>query len=131
MGRTFHNLELHNKWAGQFFSPDAICQMMAKMTIADSKYLEEKIKAKGFVTAQELAGSSGAMVIALTKEIRDAEINYQQHLHVTAIDIDLKCVHMAYAQFSLLHIPAVIIHGDALALKEYSHWYTPAHIIGS
>jgi len=39
-----------------------------------------------------------------TQEIRDACINYQQHLHVTAIDIDPKCVHMAYVQFALLHI---------------------------
>lgn len=37
---------------------------------------------------------------------------------------------MAYVQLSLLHIPAVVIHGNTLALEERSHWLTPAHIMG-
>jgi hypothetical protein len=37
---------------------------------------------------------------------------------------------MAYIQLSLLHVPAVIIHGDTLSLEEYAHWHTPAHILG-
>jgi len=129
LGRTFHDLELHNKWAGQYFSPYPLCRMMAKMTIADRADLEERITERGFVTAQEPAAGSGAMVIALAHEMREADINYQQHLHVTAVDVDQKCVHMAYLQFSLLHIPALIIHGNSLSLEEFGHWYTPAHIL--
>lgn len=130
LGRTFHDLELHNKWAGQFFTPYSVSQMMAKMTIGDPEDLKARIAQRGFVTAQEPAVGSGSMVIALAQAIRDAGVNYQEHLHVTAIDVDLKCAHMAYLQFSLLHIPAVVIHGNTLALEEYSHWYTPAHIMG-
>lgn len=130
LGRTFHDLELHNKWAGQFFTPYDVSKMMAKMTIADCEDLKARIAARGFVTAQEPAVGSGSMVIALAEAMRDAGINYQQHLHVTAIDVDPKCVHMAYLQFSLLHIPAVIVHGNTLSLEEYGHWYTPAHIMG-
>ena len=130
LGHTFHDLELHNKWAGQFFTPYDLSRMMARMTIADSEDLKARIAERGFVTAQEPAVGSGSMVIALAQEMRDAGVNYQQHLHVTAIDVDVKCVHMAYLQFALLHIPAVIIHGNTLALEEYSHWYTPAHIMG-
>lgn len=130
LGRTFHDLELHNKWAGQFFTPYDLSRMMAGMTIGDGDDLRDRIAHRGFVTAQEPAVGSGAMVIALAEEMRNAGINYQEHLHVRAVDVDLKCVHMAYVQFSLLHIPAIITHGDSLALKEYSHWYTPAHILG-
>jgi len=130
LGRTFHDLELHNKWAGQFFSPYHLCRMMAKVTIGDKADLAARIAERGFVTASEPAAGSGAMVIALAHEMRDAGINYQQHLHVTAVDVDAKCVHMAYLQFSLLHIPAVIIHGNSLSLEEFGHWYTPAHIMG-
>jgi len=129
LGRTYHDLELHNKWAGQYFTPYDVSRMMAQMTIGDGDDLKARIEERGFVTAQEPAVGSGAMVIALAHEMREAGINYQQHLHVTAVDIDPKCVHMAYVQFSLLHIPAVIIHGDTLALKEYHHWFTPAHIL--
>lgn len=130
LGRTFHDLELHNKWAGQFFSPDAICQMMAAMTVGDSADLRERIAARGFITAQEPAVGSGAMVIALARAMREAGINYQEHLHVTAIDVDPKCAHMAYVQFTLLHIPAIVIHGNTLSLEEYGRWYTPAHFMG-
>lgn len=130
LGRTFHDLELHNKWAGQFFTPYEVCRMMANMTIGDSDDLRDRIAVRGFVTAQEPAVGSGAMVIALAQAMRDAGINYQEHLHVTAIDVDPKCAHMAYIQFTLLHIPAVVIHGNTLALQEYEHWYTPAHIMG-
>ena len=59
----------------------------------------------------------------------ETENQLPEHLHVTAIDVDAKCVHMAYLQFSLLHIPAVIVHGNALSLEEWGHWYTPAHIM--
>jgi hypothetical protein len=129
LGRTFHDLELHNKWAGQFFTPFTVCQMMAKMTL--SKEDAEAIIAKrGFVRASEPAVGSGAMVITLARAFNDAGINYQQHLHVTAVDVDLKCVHMAYAQLSLLHVPAIIVHGNSLSLEEHSRWYTPAHIMG-
>lgn len=130
LGRSFHDLELHNKWAGQYFTPYPLCQMMARMTLNDSGDLEARIKERGFLTAQEPACGSGAMVIALAQEMHAAGINYQQHLHTTAIDIDTKCVHMAYLQFALLHIPGIIVHGNSLSLEEYDHWYTPAHILG-
>jgi hypothetical protein len=104
--------------------------MMARMTIGDTEDLKARIAERGFVTAQEPAVGSGAMVIALAQEMLDAGVNYQEHLHVTAIDVDAKCVHMAYLQFSLLHIPAVIVHGNTLSLEEYGQWHTPAHIMG-
>lgn len=37
---------------------------------------------------------------------------------------------MTYLQLSLLHIPAIVVHGNALSLEEWGHWYTPAHILG-
>lgn len=48
------------------------------------------------------------MVIALAHEMRAMGVLYQQDLHGTAVDADAKCVHVAYPQFALLHIPAVI-----------------------
>jgi hypothetical protein len=129
MGRTFHDLELHNKWNRQFFSPYPLCRMMAKMTLGDEEDIRARIAERGFVTTQEPACGSGAMVIALAQEMKDAGINYQQHLRVTAVDVDSKCVHMAYLQFALLHTPAVVIHGKSLSLEEFGRWYTPAHIM--
>ena len=129
LGKTYHDLELHNKWMGQYFTPFTICQMMAQMTLGDVSDLEAEIAARGFVTAAEPSCGSGAMMLALAAEMRAGGVNYQQHLHITATDVDLKCVHMAFLQLSLLNIPAVVVHGNSLSLEEYSHWFTPAHIL--
>lgn len=130
LGGVYHDLDLHHKYAGQFFTPDDVCRMMARLLVGDGAALRERIADRGYVTAQEPACGGGAMVIALAEELKTAGINYQQALHVTAVDVDAKCVHMAYAQFSLLHIPATVVQGNSLSLEEHGRWHTPAHILG-
>jgi hypothetical protein len=129
LGKTYHELELHNKWSGQYFTPFPLCRAMAKMIVGDADDLQERIAERGFLTASEPASGSGAMIIALALELNEQGVNYQQQLHVTAVDVDAKCVHMTYLQLALLHIPAVVVHGNSLSLEEYGRWYTPAHIM--
>jgi len=127
LGVLYHRLELHNEQSGQFFTPYPVCQAMARMLVNDAKHLVEE---QAFIRAHEPCVGSGAMVIALAQALREKGINYQQCLHVTAIDVDLLAVHMAYVHCTLLHIPAVIVHGDTLRLQTYSVWRTFAHVIG-
>lgn len=129
LGRSFHELNLQNKWTGQCFSPYPVCQMMAQMTMGDDH--RAIIEERGFIRASEPCVGSGAMVIALAEALKNYGINYQQHLHVTAVDVDLKCLHMSYLQFSLLNIPATIVHGNTITLEEWDIWKTPAHIMGA
>ena len=105
----------------------ALCLAMAKMLVHDAKHL---VEAQEFIRAHEPCVGSGAMVIALAQALRDESINYQQHLHVTAIDLDIVAVHMAYVQCTLLHIPAMMLHGDTLRGETYSVWRTFAHVMG-
>ncbi len=128
LGAVFMEMELSSKWHGQFFTPYELCRMMAGMMVDD--HMRGLIETRGFIRANEPACGGGAMLIALAEEMKREGINYQQHLHIVAQDLDLKAVHMAYIQFSLLHIPAVVIQGNTLALEERSHWLTPAHIMG-
>lgn len=130
LGATFHALELHNKARGQFFTPYPICRMMAAMLAGSKEEIGKIIEKRGFMVAQEPAVGSGAMIVALAEAIRDAGFNYQQLLHVTAVDIDRRAVHMAYIQFSLLHIPAIVLVGDSLAMKFHEEWRTLAHVMG-
>ena len=130
LGQLFHDLELHNKAKGQFFTPYSLSRAMADMLIGDPATLRESIETRGHLTAMEPACGSGSMVIALTDVLRSQGINYQRHLHVTAIDIDRRAVHMAYAQLSLLHVPARLIVGNALSGEIREQWFTPAHILG-
>jgi hypothetical protein len=128
LGRVFHELDLGNEWKGQFFTPDSLCRLIAAVSFGGSE--KEIIRKRGFLRASEPAVGAGAMVIALAREMLGQGVNYQQHLHVTAADIDIRAVHMAYVQLSLLHVPAIIVHGNSLSLEEWSHWHTPAHIMG-
>ncbi|WP_337847863.1 N-6 DNA methylase [Sphingomonas sp.] len=130
LGSIFTALEIHNKNRGQFFTPYPVCQMMAGVMLGSAEDARALIEAKGFVSAMEPACGAGAMVIALAEAMLAAEINYQRYLHVTAIDIDSRAVHMAYIQFALLHIPGHVIVGNSLSLETREHWFTPAHILG-
>ena len=126
LGTVFHALELHNSARGQFFTPYSLCQLMANMQMGDGR-ARSIIEREGFVTAHEPACGAGAMVIAIAEALQQQGINYQQHLHVTAIDIDPRAVHMAYVQFTLLHIPAEVIVGNTLTLQLKDTWHTAAH----
>ena len=92
--------------------------------------MQQAVAKRGFMLAQEPAAGSGAMIVALAEAILEAGFNYQQLLHVTAVDIDPRAVHMAYIQFSLLHIPATVIVGDSLAMRFREEWHTMAHVMG-
>lgn len=130
LGRLFMDLSLANDASGQFFTPYSLAQALARMTLGDKASLDAAIEERGFVRASEPAVGGGALVIALAEAMHREGINYQQHLHVTAVDVDARAVHMAYVQLSLLHVPAVIIHGNTLSLQEWGRWYTPAHVLG-
>jgi hypothetical protein len=127
LGELFMSLELGDHWKGQFFTPYPVCGLMARITVGD---VRPQIERQGFVTISEPACGAGAMVIACADAIHAQGVNFQQAMHVTAVDIDATAVHMAYLQFSLLHVPAIVVHGNTLALKEWAHWVTPAHVLG-
>lgn len=127
LGQLFMALELGNSGAGQFFTPYHVSVLMAKMLCGDAGQL---CKERGFVRVMEPAAGAGGMVIATAEALRDEGINYQQAMHATCIDIDATAVHMAYVQLSLLHIPAIVVHGNTLSMEQWGYWLTPAHVLG-
>ncbi|HFD4165971.1 TPA: N-6 DNA methylase [Pseudomonas aeruginosa] len=129
LGKIFEELGLANADRGQFFTPFHIGQLMAQLLIDPVKQASE-IKRWGFITLNEPACGAGAMVIAFAQSMFERGINYQQHLHVTAQDIDERAVHMAYVQLSLLGVPAVVIHGNTLLVENRGEWLTPMHVAG-
>ena len=126
LGQIFHGLELHNKYKGQFFTPQHICDFMGAISLGDSA---DAIKERGYITVCEPCCGSGAMVLGFLKAMFDAEMNYSTQVVVTATDVDLKCVHMCYLQLALYGVPAVVIHGNTLTLEEWSRWFTPVYIV--
>lgn len=125
LGEIFHELELHNKYTGQFFTPQPVCDMMGLISLGDTAHLPER----GYHTVGEPCAGSGAMVLGFANAMQTRKFDYHRQMVVTATDVDLKCVHMAYLQFSLYGIPAVVIHGNTLTMQEWSRWYTPVYIL--
>jgi hypothetical protein len=127
LGELFMSLDLGDHWKGQFFTPYEVSSLMARMIAGD---VRPQVEAQGFVTVCEPACGAGGMVIAFADAIAAQGVNYQRVMHATAIDVDATAAHMAYVQLALLHIPAIVVHGNSLTLEERSHWVTPAHVLG-
>jgi len=128
MGQLFMSLDLGDHWKGQYFTPYQVAYLMAKLGTGD---VGAMVGQKGYIRMNEPAAGAGAMVIALADSMQKMGFNYQRCLHVTAQDLDETAVHMAYIQLTLLHIPAVVVHGNSLWPKSTdARWFTAAHILG-
>ena len=130
LGELYGDQELNIVEAGQFFTPYHVAQLMAKMTLGN---VGEVIREKGFVTLCEPAVGAGSLALAAAEEIAAQGFEIEKTLCVTAIDINVTAVHMAYVQLAVRGIPAVVIRGDALLQQEYPTeecWYTPAYLSG-
>lgn len=108
LGSVYMGIETGNKATGQFFTPDNISQLAAKMMDAENVSIKEPIR-----LYEPACGSSG-MIIAYARALRDKDINYQKLLDIKASDIDFACVYMSYIQLSLLGIKAVVARQDSL-----------------
>lgn len=127
LGELFHALELHNKYHGQFFTPQTMADCMAQISITPDHAALEK---KGYITMCEPTCGSGVMVLAAAKVMMKAGLNHSTQIVALASDLDFKCTCMAYVQLSLYGIPAVVEHANTLTCEVYSRWYTPAYIWG-
>jgi hypothetical protein len=90
-----------------------------------------KIPEQGYITLDEPTCGSGSLILAYAEAMTANNLNYCEQLVVKASDKDPKCCHMAYIQLALYGIPAVVIHGDTILVKEFSRWYTPMYVIGN
>lgn len=126
LGPLFHELNLHNKQTGQFFTPNSIADFLGIVAFGEDG---KGIKENGYITIYEPACGSGVMLLSFAGDMSKKGYDPKTQMVATAIDIDLTCVCMAYVQLSLYGIPAVVIHGDTLTVKEWSRWYTPTYIL--
>lgn len=134
LGSLYMQLELGNKWKGQFFTPYHVSQCMAEITMGNCK---QQIEKQGWISVCDPCVGGGAMLIAAGNTIRRLKINYQNHVLFVGQDIDRIAGMMAYIQMSLLGFPGYIVIANSLsnplvgsslqpvekAGQEF--WYTP------
>ncbi|MFR0872513.1 MAG: N-6 DNA methylase [Oscillospiraceae bacterium] len=108
-------LNLGNDSGGQFFTPYDVCRMMAEMTCDN---VLPTIEAKGYISINDCACGAGATLIAgvhaAAKQISKAGLNWQNHILVTAQDVDYTVAYMCYIQLSLLGVAGYIKVGNSL-----------------
>ncbi len=107
LGRIYEEEALTNNYAGQFFTPEPLCAMMAKMIIEPT---DEDI------TICDPACGSGRFFIHAQPIAPKA--------HFTGIDRDLTCVHMTALNMLVRNADATIVHGNTLSLETFGGYQT-------
>lgn len=128
LGRVFMQLDLGDKYRGQFFTPWSVGQMMAQMQIGRA---DELFKNKPYITLSEPACGAGCMALAFADVLRDAGYSPHRYLWVSATDIDPLAAGMAYIQLSLCGVAGEVVIGNSLADERHRVLYTPAHYLGN
>lgn len=121
LGDIFLKLGQTDRGRGQCFTPMHICELMAEMAHIPECVRE---KDKESVKVNEPACGSGTMVIGAIRTIIKHGLDYHDKIFFVAQDIDIRCVWMAYIQFCLYGIPAVVLQGNSLTGEVNSSWYT-------
>lgn len=114
LGEIYMHLDMGSKNTGQFFTPQSVSQLMARLSV-DGMEPEED----GKYRIHEPACGSGGMVIAALCELRARGVHYQRDCKVVCQDLDWRCVDMCYVQLSLLGVKAVVVQGSTLS-EPYS-----------
>ena len=125
LGQLYMELEISSKGNGQFFTPDSVSQIMAKIVYGG----KIELPSCGFITMSEPACGAGGMVLAFVKEMLNQKLSPANHLWVQCVDIDRMVALMCYIQLSLWGVPAQIIVGNTLTLEYREQFFTPVHYL--
>lgn len=116
LGKLFHTMNFHAKALGQFFTGQHIADMMASMENPSDKP----------VKLIEPSCGSGVNVLAAASAMAQRGGNPQKDMLICAMDLDYRCVCMAFVQFCLYGLAAKVVHGNSLTGETFEVMYTPA-----
>lgn len=125
LGNIFMQLDLGDKYRGQFFTPWSVGLMMARLQLG---VVEEQFRDKAFITLSEPACGAGCMALAFAWVLREAGYSPHRYLWVSATDIDPLAAGMAYIQLSLSGIAGEVVIGNSLKGERRRALFTPRHI---
>jgi hypothetical protein len=120
LGKIHHQLGVHNKMKGQFFTPFHLAKMMAETQVSDViKKLEE-----GRIKITDQACGSGCLLLGLLAVLKEKGINYQKNVLVVCSDLDENAIQMAYIQLTLAGATAKCENKNALTGETFGSWFT-------
>lgn len=123
LGHVYEDLNATVKNFGQYFTPDSVSSMMARIV------LPEKPEPGRIVRLNDPTCGAGALLIAGAEAFMEAG-GRQGDILIMAEDLDATACCIVYTQLSLLGYPAVVRHMDSLAMKVYEGpWFTPGYFL--
>ncbi|MDE5539499.1 MAG: SAM-dependent methyltransferase, partial [Bacilli bacterium] len=128
LGTLFEELGLHNKFKGQFFTPNDVSYLIAEINSIYVEEIKDDIKNYGYFKLNDCACGSGRLFYSYLKMMKENNIDYNSQVFIEAQDISSVCVYMTYIQLSLYGVCAKVIHGDTLLNEIYDVFYTPMTI---
>lgn len=120
LGKIHHQLGVHNKMKGQFFTPFHIAKMIAETQVSDViKKLEE-----GRIKIADSACGSACLPLALLAVLKEKGINYQKNVLVVCSDLDENAIQMAYVQLTIVGAKAKCENKNSLTGEIFGRWDT-------
>ncbi|MGE0290067.1 MAG: N-6 DNA methylase [Bradyrhizobium sp.] len=107
LGRVYEEQAVANAYAGQFFTPESVVELMAAMTLPEDLPDDS-------VVADPACGS-GRMLVAGIRRNRFATF--------VGTDTDLTCVHMTALNCLVRNANTWIIHGNSLSLDAWGGYH--------
>ena len=123
---AYMEVRARNENLKQEFTPKGVAALMSRFVFRDNCSLPEK----GYFTLSDHACGSGTLLLSSAEYLNLMGFNPSAQLVIQAVDLDIRCVHMAYLNLSLYGIPAVVIRGNTITVEEYDRWYTPTYLLG-
>jgi len=134
LGRIFMDLNLGNDAGGQFFTPYSVSGFMAVVGMED---VVSVVNRNEYITINDPCCGSGVLLIAsiheARRQLKEVDLNFQNHVLVSGQDIDFITALMCYIQISLLGVAGYFKVGNSLTdpirlgdkLDDY--WFTPMY----
>ena len=107
LGRVYEEQAVTNHYAGQFFTPESLTELMAQITMPD--------ELPDTAIVNDPACGSGRMLIAGIRRNRRATF--------LGTDTDLTCVHMTALNCLVRNANTYVIHGNSLSLETWGGFY--------
>lgn len=121
LGKIFHELGMHNKMKGQFFTPFHLSKLMAETRVNE---LIKVLEVKNIAKVIDAACGSGSLILGMLAVLKEKGINYQNRIFVYCSDLDENAIQMTYVQLTLVGAMARCENKNALSGELFGSWDT-------
>ncbi|MFQ3293034.1 MAG: hypothetical protein ACI8VE_000088 [Natrialbaceae archaeon] len=130
LGGVYEHYGLTSDHFAQYFTPGAVCRVMAQMNLPDADSLREATPEDPLVIGDISGCGSGRLVVDSARRLRD--LAPETPAVYLGYDKDPLCAKMAVLNFVLNDLTGYVLLGDALKLDARRVWFisTAQHVRG-